>query len=245
MPSSCAVSASARISRGRVDGAALGGLRDRDGAGLRAVLVADAVTTARLTSSGVSLPSGVATATQLGAEQPLGSAALVDGDVGALGQITCCHGCRASAEADEVRAGAVEDEGDLGAPAEMRPDAAIARSVTASAAVGGRVPLVGGGDRREHLGVHAAVVVAAEAVHHRTLASGARRHAGWAATAARAPPAIRRPAPSMPRPGPPRRRAARPPRFRPPRPPCTPSRARPAPRTAATAAPGRRSGCPR
>ena len=188
---------------GRVDGAALGGLRDRDGARLGAVLVAD-TRDRPVHELRRQLAVGRAHRDQLGAEQALGGAALVDGDVRGLRADHVLPRVQGEPEADEVGAGAVEDERDLGVPAEVRPhrrDRAVGDGV---GPVRGRVSGVGIGDRRQHLGVHAAVVVAAEAVHHRdaSRARGVpRRHAGWAATAASAPPAIRRPAPSIAAPG--------------------------------------------
>ena len=97
--------------------------------------------------------------------------------------------------ADDVRAGAVEDRERLDALAEvLREDLLQARGVVVLA-VGDLVAVVRGGDRGEHLGVDAGVVVGGEAAEGGVVERGSPLHPPSARTPRRRCSALSRAAP--------------------------------------------------
>ena len=155
----------------RVQRAELGGLRQRDHERLRAVLVAPAPRLA-VDELGRELAVVGRDGQELDAGDPLGSAALVDVDVrGGCRD----HGAPAGEhrlQPDDVRAGAVEDRERLDALAEVLDEDLLQPRGVLVLAVGDLVAVVGGGDRGEHLGMDAGVVVGGEAAEVRVVERG-------------------------------------------------------------------------
>ena len=110
----------------RVDGAELGGLGDRDDAGLRGVLVADPGEPLRDQLRG-ELPVGSRGGQELHPRDPLGRPALVDVEVRGLGADHGLVGAGERLEREDVGAGAVEDQERLGLLAEVLAKALGAR----------------------------------------------------------------------------------------------------------------------
>ncbi len=162
MPSAWTWSAIARSSSTEYSGAEFGGLRHRHDERLRAVLVAPAPRLA-VDELGGELAVVGRDGQQLDPGDPLGCAALVDVDVGG--------GCRDHGaparehrlQADDVRAGAVEDRERLDALAEVVREHLLQPRGVLVLAVGDLVAVVRRVDRGEHLGVDAGVVVGSEA----------------------------------------------------------------------------------
>jgi hypothetical protein len=150
---------------GRVDRAELGRVRQGHDARLNGVLVAHAVDPRR-DVLGPQLPVGRVDGEQLDARHRLGSAALVDLEVGGRGTDHALPRAAQRAQRHDVRTGPVEDEEGVRFVAEVLPEAALDGGGGIVVPVRRRVPVVGGGQRREHVGVHAGVVVAAEAAPH-------------------------------------------------------------------------------
>ena len=134
----------------------------------------------------MSLPSGVVDREQLEAGDLLGGAALVVVDVRGPGRDDRAPAGQHAGERDDVRAGAVEDRERLGLRAEVLAHDLLQALGVDVLAVGDLVAVVRGGDRGEHLGVHAGVVVAREAAGVRVVQWGHRsilRVDCWAAAA--------------------------------------------------------------
>ena len=154
-----------------VERAELGGLRERDHERLRAVLVAPAPRLA-VDQLGGELAVVGRDVQDLDAGDPLGRAALVDVDVGGGCRD---HGAPAGEhrlQPDDVRAGAVEDREGLDALAEVLGEDLLQPRGVVVLAVGDLVAVVRGGDRGEHLGVDAGVVVGGEAADVRVVERG-------------------------------------------------------------------------
>ena len=106
---------------------------------------------------------------ELAAGEALRRAALVHVDVRGLGADDGLEGPQHGGQRGDVAAGAVEDREGLDVAEELA-HALLQRERPVVVAVGGREAVVGRGDRREHGGVHAGVVVAREE-HQAALAS--------------------------------------------------------------------------
>ena len=117
----------------------------------------------------MSLPSGVGTVSSLIPPMRLGRAALVDVQVRALRADDALPRAQHRAQADDVRAGAVEDREGGGVLAEVALDDGLQPRGPLVGAVGDGVAVVGGGDGIQRFRQDGGVVVAREGSH------GARR----------------------------------------------------------------------
>jgi hypothetical protein len=152
--------------RRRVERPELRRLRDRDHTGLDDVLVADPHEP-RLDELRRQLAVGRRDGQQLDPGERLRGAALVDVQVRALGAHDTLPGAQHRAQADDVRAGAVEDREDVGFGAERLAHARAQPRGHLVGAIGDGVPVVGGGDRRQRLGQDGGIVVTREGTHAR------------------------------------------------------------------------------
>ena len=141
--------------------AQLRALGDGDDTGLDVVLVSH-TGEHPLGQVGGELPVGAVHRHQLRSEEPLGGAALVDGDVGARCADDRFVGAEEGLEADHVGTGAVERQVDLGVRAELPAEQGDGLGRQRVGAVGRGVPDVGGHDGRHDLGMDAGPVVAGE-----------------------------------------------------------------------------------
>ena len=147
---------------GRVERAHLGGLRDAHGERLRSVLVAPAP---RLAGNQLRRELAVRGRhrEQLDAGHPLGGAGLVGVDVRGRRRDDGAPARQHAGQRDDVRTRAVEDGERLGVLAEVLADHLLQAGGVPVLPVRDLVAAVRRGDRSEHLGVHAGVVVAREA----------------------------------------------------------------------------------
>jgi hypothetical protein len=150
----------------RVERAELRRLRDGHHAGLHDVLVAEPH---ELRGDEVRGELAVrrGDGEELEAAHPLGRAALVDVEVRALRADDALPWPQHRPQRDDVRRGAVEDEERLGVGAELVAQALAGARRHVVGAVGGRVPVVDGGDRGHDLGEDGGVVVRVEVGAHR------------------------------------------------------------------------------
>ena len=138
----------------RIDGAELGGLRNRDDARLGGVLIADPGDPLRCQVGG-ELAVGSLNRQQLDAGDPLRGSALVDVQVCGGGADDGFVGARQRLEREDVGAAAVEDHERLRRLPEVLPEAPPGGGRVIVIAVGDHVPFVGRGDRRKDLRVGA------------------------------------------------------------------------------------------
>ena len=146
----------------RVDGAELGDVGDRDDARLGVVLEPETGERG-LHQLRRQFAVGRGDGDQLDVGDMLGRAALISGDVRTLGTDDALPRLADRCESDHVGAGAVPHEGDLRFLAQQELQRRDRADRPLVVAVRVRVTRVRLGDCREHLGVHACVVVAAEA----------------------------------------------------------------------------------
>ena len=147
---------------GRVDGAELGRLGDRDDARLHVVLVAALAPPSGATSSGVSLPCSVATVSSLVPASRSGAPHSSTCMWATSVQITASNGrVRASIEATLAPV-PLKTKKAAGVGAEVLAEELLGALGPGVGAVGAGVALVGGRDRLEHLGVGPGVVVGGE-----------------------------------------------------------------------------------
>ncbi len=163
-PRSWAKAASSRELAGAVAGPELGALADAHDARLHRVLVADPPELRR-DELGRELAVGRRHRLELAAGDPLRRAALVDVDVRPGGADDRLPGPAQRPQAQDVRRAAVEDEVGARLLAEVLAQQLERARRPRIGAVGDRVVLVGRGDRGEHLGVRAGVVVGGEGPH--------------------------------------------------------------------------------
>ena len=123
----------------------------------------------RSTSSGVSLPSGVGTVSSLIPASVSGAPPSSTFRCALSAQIDALPRAQHRAQADDVRAGAVEDREGGGVVAEVALDHGLEARGGLVGAVGDGVAVVDGGDGVQRLGQDGGVVVAREGSH------GARR----------------------------------------------------------------------
>ena len=145
----------------RVERAELGGLCDRDHPGLDVVLVAECMGDG-LDVLGPELAVGGGDVDELGPDEPLGRARLVDVDVGRLG---AHHGLRRPdrrGQRKDVGAGASPHEQHLGVHTEQVPEHLGRLRCPPIGAVGEGMPLVGVEQRLHDRGMDARRVVAGE-----------------------------------------------------------------------------------
>jgi hypothetical protein len=145
----------------RVDRAELGALGDRDHARLHDVLVADAHEE-RLDELG-SQPAVRRVDDEQLAPRALGSAALVDVQVRGARADDRLPGLRQRLQTEHIRASSVEHWKCLGIRSKMVAKALNGACGPGITTVGGGMSLVGGDDRRQHVGMDPGVVVTGEA----------------------------------------------------------------------------------